>query len=185
MLTLDRRTLIAAGLSMPLIAAAPLRKTAPPPVGPNFGPARPFSFADLVRRAKRMADEPYRAPPTAMADILSGIDFDMAQKIRFRPDYALRRGSYPVALFHLNRYAAEPVRIFAVSGGMAREVLYSPTYFDYGGTGIDAKLPANAGFSGFRVMDGPKSATDWLASRARAISVPRGRRTNMVHRRAA
>jgi glucans biosynthesis protein len=68
-----------------------------------------------------------------------------------------------VALFHLNRYAAEPVRIFAVSGGMAREVLYSPTYFDYGGTGIDAKLPANAGFSGFRVMDGPKSATDWLA----------------------
>jgi glucans biosynthesis protein len=163
MLTLDRRTLLAAGLSMPLLAAAPLRKAPPAPVGPNLGPARPFAFADLVRRARRMAGETYRAPPTAMGEILSGIDFDLAQKIRFRPEYALRRGAYPVSFFHLNRYAAESVHIFALSGGMAREILYSAAYFDYGGTGIDAKLPANAGFSGFRVMDGPKSPTDWLA----------------------
>ncbi len=58
----------------------------------------------------------------------------------------------------------EPVRIHVVSDGMAREIQYSPDYFDYGGLEIGQQnLPADLGYSGFRVMDSRSRQTDWLA----------------------
>jgi len=162
---IDRRNFLAVGFSWLLIAAAPAGVIGTQR-GPVFGPARPFSFDRLSRLAKMRAGEPYQAPPAPAADLLNRIDFDAVQKIRFRPDYELWRGAasrLPVAFFHLNKYAAAPVKIHAVNGGMAREIIYGPQYFDYGGTGLDTKLPADAGFSGFRVMNAQASAIDWLA----------------------
>ncbi len=46
---------------------------------------------------------------------------------------------------------------------MRARVIYSPGDFDYGKTGLEQTLPADLGFSGFRVMNGEGSETDWLA----------------------
>jgi glucans biosynthesis protein len=162
---MDRRNFLAAGFSSMLVAAAPAG-IAGAQRGPVFGPQQPFSFDRLSRLAKMRAGEAYKAPSAPAADLLNRIDFDAVQKIRFRPEYALWNGApsrLPVSFFHLNKYAVEPVKIYALAGGMAREILYGSQYFDYGGTGLDMKLPADAGFSGFRVMNGQSSPIDWLA----------------------
>ncbi|HEX3485707.1 MAG TPA: glucan biosynthesis protein, partial [Micropepsaceae bacterium] len=161
---IDRRSFLATGFGWLLAAAAPAA-----PVlqrATLLGPPQPFGFDRLVKLAKATAGETYRPPAGTAADILSRMDPAAGQKVRFRPDYELWRGQptrQPVSFFHLNRYAPQPVKIYAVAGGMAREIVYSTQYFDYAGTGLDTRLPADAGFSGFRVMNGQSSLTDWLA----------------------
>jgi glucans biosynthesis protein len=162
MIKLDRRLLLAA-FSASLL---PYRALAAPgtPSGIRLGPPKDFSFASLAARAKKAATQPYKAPQARATQIIKGIDFDAAQKIRFRADHALWPGRPdPVSFFHLSRYSADPVVLYAVQDGKAREILYGPDYFDYSASGLDAKALGSLGFSGFRVMDGPDKPTDWLA----------------------
>jgi periplasmic glucans biosynthesis protein len=131
-----------------------------------LGAPEPFDFNWLQERAKALAAKTYAAPRAPAADIVSKIDFDVAQKIKFRSDKALWAngpGPFPIRLFHVDKFNPLPVRINVLSGGTARQIIYSASDFDYGGTGLENKLPAHLGFSGFRVMNGPKSETDWLA----------------------
>lgn len=132
----------------------------------TFGPARPFDFEILRRRARALAARPYAAPPATAAKLLQSLDFDAVQKIQYRRERALWAGGpgpYPVRFFHMHRYVTVPARIHAVSDGTAREVLYAAGNFDYGGTGIDTKVPKDLGYAGFRVMSGRGAETDWLA----------------------
>jgi len=162
MIKLDRRLLLAALSASLLPGAAPAAN--PPSAAIRLGPPRDFNWAWLAARAKKNASLPYKAPEPRAAEIIKGIDFDAVQKIKFRADHALSAGgTLPISFFHLNKYAADPVLLHTVEGGKAREILYGPDYFDYGGTGLDPKALAQLGFSGFRVMDGPGKPTDWLA----------------------
>jgi glucans biosynthesis protein len=130
----------------------------------RLGPPKDFSYAALVARAKKNATQPYKAPESQAAEIIKGIDFDASQKIKFRADHALwPAGPQPVSFFHLSRYSNEPVVLHELADGKAREILYGPDYFDYGASGLDPTALAKLGFSGFRVMDGTKKPTDWLA----------------------
>lgn len=124
-----------------------------------------FDLAALRQVARSLAAKPYLAPKPPAPDIVSKIDFDVAQKIKFRPDKALwaaGEGSFPVRFFNLDEFNPLPVKINDTSGGVARAVAYSPQDFDFGGT-LAAELPADAGFSGFRVMNGVEQNIDWLA----------------------
>ena len=139
---------------------------AQPPKSLVFGRPQRFSFDALRHVAKGLAAKPYppEAPPAA--DVVGAIDFDINQKIRFRPEFGLWQNAaqtFPARFFHLNRYVGLPVKIHAVSGGVAREVIYRPAYFNYDGTGLDKKLPVDLGFSGFRLMNGHNVESDWLA----------------------
>lgn len=162
----DRRLLLA-GLCASLLPrwamAAAENPRAP---GIRLGPPQPFSFETLIETAKKNASQPYKAPPQRAAHLISSIDFDAVQKIRFRADHALWRGlgaTDPVSFFHLSRYSGDPVVLHAVDKGQAREILYGPDYFDYGASGLDARALGGLGFAGFRVMDGQDKPTDWLA----------------------
>ena len=166
----DRRGFLAGTV---LLGAATLAGAEPaiakqPKPGLSFGPAHPFSYDALKKRAKKLAGEAYTPDNPPAADIVQSIDFDVSQKIKFRPEFALwpaGPGNFPVRFFHLDKFVGMPVKISVVAGNAAREIVYSPRYFDYDGTGLDKKLPANLGFSGFRVMNGPNIETDWLAFR--------------------
>ena len=118
--------------------------------------AQPFDFAILRKTARELAAKSYVAPKNPAADIIAKIDFDVAQKIKFRAENALwgeGPGLYPVRLFHVDKFNPLPVQLNMLSGGMARRVLYSQQAFDYGDSEIGHKLPSDLGFSGFRVMD--------------------------------
>ena len=136
------------------------------PKGLHFGRPQPFDFNSLRHLAKALSAKPYPAENPPAPDLVGAIDFDVSQKIRFRPELALWQSgpqTFPIRFFHLNRYVGLPVKIHIVFDGSAREILYAPSVFDYDGTGLDKKLPSDLGFSGFRVMNGHSVESDWLA----------------------
>ncbi len=167
MRAIGRRQFLAAGAPLALALARPsLALAAVAGAGERFGPPQPFSFEGLRAVAKARAAKPYVGPGRPAPNLVDSIDFDAVQKIKFRPERELwphGTGPFPVRMFPLDRYNSLPVRIFGVEGGTAREVLYTPRDFDFGNTGLGQKLPIDAGYSGFRVMNGPDAATDWLA----------------------
>ena len=177
---MDRRDFLATALALSAgafsggraFAASPA--TAPSPSSNSgggsadlkFGEPKPFSYDALRARARASAAKPYRSEPAPAAELIKSISFDLNQKIQFKPEYSLwpkGPGDFPVRFFHLNRYVEQPVRIHVVDGAASREILYSSSYFDYGGTGLDEKLPPDLGFAGFRMMNGPSEDADWLA----------------------
>lgn len=125
-----------------------------------------FDFNVLREMAKALAGKAYVAPKQPAPDIINKIDFDAAQKIKFRAGKAIwddGPGPFPIRLFHVDKFNPLPVKINVLSGGRPKPVIYSPDDFDYGDTDLAAKLPRDLGFSGFRVMDGRGADTDWLA----------------------
>jgi glucans biosynthesis protein len=91
------------------------------------------------------------------------IDYEAHGKIRFKTDHALFAqgvGTYPVTFFHLGMFFQKSVKMHEVSGGQAREILYSPSYFDMPADSIARKLPKDSGFAGFRLHEA-KSRSDW------------------------
>lgn len=144
----------AALVSSPAIAA-----------NPSLGFPVQFSWEALQGWAEMRAKEPHKPSSQLHHDLLHSIDYDTYQQIRYRSDAAIvpGPGAYPVELFHLGRYFKEPVRIFLVTDGQSREVLYNSELFTYGQQAEFAKaLPADTGFAGLRVMRGP-TQPDWIS----------------------
>ena len=62
----------------------------------------------------------YEKPVVPSPEVLAEITYDEYQRIRYRADKSLRLdpgGQYPVQLFHLGKYATEPVHIHVVESG--------------------------------------------------------------------
>ncbi|MEM7023440.1 MAG: glucan biosynthesis protein [Pseudomonadota bacterium] len=134
--------------------------------GVDLGAPFAFNFEWLRGTAKRPAQDPFVEPQPRYAEALEQIDYDAYQQIRPKPERSLWQdggAAFPAQLFHLGRYFKLPVAMHVVVDGKAREVLYSPEYFDFGETGLDEELPNDLGFAGFRIMDGGGEPTDWLA----------------------
>lgn len=133
--------------------------------GLEFGPARPFDFEKLCVEAEALARKPFRPAEVRGRKLLERIDFDAHQRIRFRDERSLWAegpGAWPVQFFHPGRYFKEPVAIHVLKDGSARELLYSPDFFDIPEDNPARTLPADIGFAGFRIME-PGMETDWVA----------------------
>lgn len=136
------------------------------PVGAAvLGPPQPFSFDALKQRAKTLSQSPYVPPQQPDAsDPLRGMTFDTFAQAVFKPEMELWHGipgAQTVRLFPQGRFYAEPVGICVLENGSAREVVYSPDYFN-----MPADHPLHtlksAGFAGFRLMS-RGGVSDWLA----------------------
>ncbi|MBI3275729.1 MAG: glucan biosynthesis protein G, partial [Methylocystis sp.] len=113
-----------------------------------------FGFEDVLRRARDLAGAPFEAAPPRLPDGLGKLDYDAWRDIRFRPDRALPagpEGSFRLQTFHLGFLYQRPVTVNTIRDGIATPVPYSVALFDYGRTKLDAPLPVNTGFSGFRL----------------------------------
>jgi glucans biosynthesis protein len=134
----------------------------------RFGPSSPFSFESLRELARRKAAQRYVAPARPSA-ILAEINYEAWGEIKFDTDKALfRDGPMPVTFFHLGKFFQSPVRIFAVEGASAREVLYDQSDFHMPANSPARRLAEGVGFAGFRVqepIDGPFDwrTNDWVA----------------------
>lgn len=136
------------------------------PATTDFGPAQPFTFEALTQAAQLAAAKPWVKGAIADPAILERIDYDAYQKIRYRTQKSIELGGgrqTPVQLFHLGKYATEPVQIYTVNGGEAREIIYSDALFEIPAGHPARELKGNVGFAGFRVM-APDLQTDWYAA---------------------
>jgi glucans biosynthesis protein len=129
---------------------------------------RRFSFEALVDRARGMAQAAYQPPQLPAREIVQQIDYARKGELVFRtakapfsgqPGTAMQQ-AYPLEFFPLGKYATKQVRMFLVDNGAATEVLYSPDFFDMPADNPARKLPANAGFAGFRLQEWA-TAEDW------------------------
>ena len=65
---------------------------------------------------------------------------------------------FRLQFFHVGRSFTEPVHLYEVVDGQAREILYDPAMFEWDKSGVDPQLMKDhAGFAGFRVQ----FVTDW------------------------
>lgn len=130
------------------------------------GAAEAFSFDQLKTTAKQAASRVWSQPIPIQADALHKIDYDAYQQIKYRVDMSIaldRKGRFPIQLFHLGQLFQTPVRVFLVSRGKAREVLYEQKLFDIPEDNPARELSAhNLGFAGFRLMS-PTRDRDWLS----------------------
>jgi glucans biosynthesis protein len=132
----------------------------------ELAPPQPFSFESLEAEAARLAKSPYVKAEPPSPEILGEITYDQYQRIRYRADKSLKLGAggrYPVQMFHLGKYARDPVRMHVVENGQAREVIYTAELFDIPQDHPARKLPFGAGFAGFRIM-AENLKTDWFAA---------------------
>ncbi|SDF52861.1 glucans biosynthesis protein [Limimonas halophila] len=137
---------------------------------PTLGAGTPFSFERLKARARDLANAPFSPRATPASDIASKIDYDAHGEIGYRRDAALfadGTGAFPVTFFHLGRLFQKPVQMHVVDGGRSAAIRYDPAYFDIPQDNPARRMPADAGFAGFRVHEwrkrGDWAHTDWAA----------------------
>ncbi|WP_116132182.1 glucan biosynthesis protein [Tropicimonas sp. IMCC34043] len=129
------------------------------------GPAEPFSYGILTEMARALAREPFAAMPVPDAAVIEQIDYDRHNQVRFRKEATLwadQGDVSPVQFFFPGRYFPEPVHIYTVEDGQAREVPFSLDMFDIPAGHPAQDLTHTEGFAGFKVMD-PKTGLDWMA----------------------
>jgi periplasmic glucans biosynthesis protein len=136
------------------------------PASLDFGPPAPFSHDALKERAKALAAQPYVPPPLPNPEIVQKLDYDAHGKLHFRYEYALwgdGGGAYPVTFQHVGKYFPKTVRMYAVTQGEAREILYRPEYFTIPPSSPAASLPKDASaFAGLWIMEA-RDGPDWKA----------------------
>ncbi|WP_237151988.1 glucan biosynthesis protein [Oryzibacter oryziterrae] len=162
--TLTRREMLGLLASLGLLPQLSVEEALAAADKTRLGKATEFSFAKLMAAAKDRASKPYVPEVPRAADTLEKIDYDQHWKIHFKEDHTVQAagGKAPLRFFHLGRYFKLPVGIFLVDGEKAREVLYSPDYFEIPKDNPANGLPDDIGFAGFRVME-PGVERDWLA----------------------
>jgi len=131
----------------------------------RYGSGRAFDFNWLKTEAKRLGQLPYRDDKPPAPDLLDKLDFDAMQKIRYNAKNQLwgdAKQPQGVRFFHMHRFARLPVQINLVENGVAKEIEYHSSLFEYGGLPLAKKLPDDLGFAGFRVLN-PGKESDWIA----------------------
>lgn len=142
-------------------AKADEARGASPEVGPAAPPPAPWTAAEgslaahVEARARRLAAEPWRAPPP-VPEALRALGYDQYRLIRFREERALWRGegAFEVQLFHPGSLHDDVIRVWVVEGDSARALAWDPERFavDPGlalPAGTRDELP---GYAGLRVL---------------------------------
>ncbi|MDQ0314048.1 glucan biosynthesis protein [Amorphus orientalis] len=140
--------------SSALIGSARAQDTAAEPsADPN---SNAFSFDALTERMKARAAEAYTPPSSSVPDHIRQLDYEAYKQVAFRPDRAIWEGTdlpFRLQAFHTGWLFNEPVRLFEVVDGEARELTFSTEDFEYRPP-LDAETFRNTelpGVAGFRV----------------------------------
>ncbi len=145
----------AIGLAIALTTAPGIGLATSPGTGaPGTGQGQAFGQAWLERRAEELSHEPYDPHDGTLPQELVDLTYDQLRDIRFRPEAAIWKGTgslFELQLFHLGHFYRQPVGIYLVEKGRARQVDYDPSLFDYGANRFPTPLPRDLGFAGFRV----------------------------------
>lgn len=153
---MDRRQALRVMLRAAALAATARVEPTPAQV-PTARPASAgrFDYATLKGRARALAASAYMAVPRQELPALAALDYERYQAIHANLGNALWHGErqpFRVHFFHLGLFYHQPVRLYEVLDGEARELAYDPARFDYGRSGLRGEtLPRDLGFAGFRV----------------------------------
>ncbi len=136
----------------------------------QLGSPRAFAWGEFVESARQSAKTDYKPSAQPSPELVSRLGYDQANNIRFRGEHSLfaeDNGGFPVSFFHLRSLAPKTVKMHVIDDGRAREIQYSPSYFEMPADSVALKLPKDTGFAGFQIKN-PKTKNgkvegDWAA----------------------
>jgi glucans biosynthesis protein len=74
---------------------------------------------------------------------MAKLGYDQYQSIRFRGDHSLWGDAglaFRLQFFHVGRTFTQPVHMYEVVDGQAREIVYDPAMFEWDKSGIDPEI---------------------------------------------
>ncbi|MBS64051.1 MAG: glucan biosynthesis protein D [Salinisphaera sp.] len=135
-------------------------------VAPLPADGETFDFETLVAHARSLSQQPYQAPDERYGELLNEIGYEAFMGIHARKEAALWADAetpVTVEFFHLDQNARKPVAIHVVESGRSRRIAYDGNLFRYDDPALAERLPADLGFSGFRMLGRGEPAREWLA----------------------
>src|SRR6202161_1349154 len=97
-------------------------------------PAQPFDYAWLKGQAHKLAGNAYQGSQDVLPPAMAKLSYDQYQALRFRTDHALWANAglaFRLQFFHVGRSFTEPVRLYEIVDGQAREIVYDPAMFEF------------------------------------------------------
>ena len=119
----------------------------------SMATAQEFQFADVIERARTLAESPYQAPEPA-PQFLSDLSYDEYRDIRFRPEASLWRGGksgFEVMLMAPGSYYGHAVTIHEIDAEGVRALQFDKNDFSYPNDSFAKRIPADLGYSGFKL----------------------------------
>ena len=124
-------------------------------IGPGQGAPGQFTYAAVVRRASDLASGPYTPDRPDLPDYLANLDAEHYRDIGFdRAESIWRRSGLPfqVQLFPRGFLFKDRVTVNLIEDGKSRPLDFRREFFDYGKNKVPAKMPADLGFAGLRLL---------------------------------
>ena len=150
---LSRRALLVSVVAASGASHRRRRAPRPKPLRPQPRAPAPFSYQDVVKRARDLAAAPFESAIPPLPDGLANLDFDGWRDIRFKSDKPLlgqEGANFRLELFHLGHLYKRPVVVNVLRDGIPAPIPYAANLFDYGHTKLGV-LPVNLGFAGLRL----------------------------------
>jgi len=116
-----------------------------------------ITFDDIIERARKRAQEEYRAPSAALPESLMALDYDDYRRIQWQRDetlWAQDHLRFELQLFHPGYLFKQPVRIYEFTATHAQEIPFTPAFFQYD-TDLkldERKLREDIGYAGFKLL---------------------------------
>jgi glucans biosynthesis protein len=132
---------------------APHAQTVAQPISPSGPLSAPFSHANVVAEAKRLASRPF-ALPSAVPEALGKLSYDLYRQIRFRKDRAIWGKSpspFAIELFSPGFLYKHGIDISVVENGRVLPAKIDEEAFDVPSPEIGTVLAALGKFAGFRL----------------------------------
>jgi glucans biosynthesis protein len=116
-----------------------------------------ITFDTIVQKARERAAKPFHPPQADLPEALRGdkLNYDSYREIRFRHDKALWiQDDLPFRLefFHPGYLYQAPVKINEFNAKHAQLIRFVQDFFDYGKLNFQKRIPADAGYAGFRLL---------------------------------
>ena len=147
--------------------------------------AQAFDFNDVAKRARTLAQKPYKKPDDKLPPALQNLSSQKYREIRMKSEAVLWRAAqnaFEVELLHPGDVFTTPVRIHEVTAKGVQELHFDPGLYDYSNSGFDPRMldKAKLGFSGLRIRYANGKTTDDLLQ-LQGASYMRGRPKNQPY----
>jgi len=154
-LSLHRRELLLAGLSLPVATMLPVRALAAS-ASTSLAPVAEGRFDDgsVPALAAALAAAAYRPPSRELPAVLAGIDYDRYRDYRYNDARALWHGQgrgFEAQFFHRGYMFLDRVDMHVVEDGRSRRFAYSPELFRFDHGVSSPPEGEDIGFAGFRL----------------------------------
>ncbi|MEH6565215.1 MAG: glucan biosynthesis protein G [Halopseudomonas sp.] len=120
---------------------------------PLHASAATFGFADVVDKAKTLAETPYQAP-RPVPKFLQDLSFHDYQGIRFKPENSLwheSNSSFQVMPVPPGLFYKHPVQVHIIDAQGVHPLKFEKNQFTYPNSEVERLVPADLGYAGFKL----------------------------------